>query len=188
VADILLIHSVRGLQPLELDAAERLRALGHTVATPDLFDGARAETIEAGMALAERIGWEAAVARAEAAAASLPPQTVLGGFSYGAAVAAQLWTARPDTAGVLLLHGLGDVPATARPGTPAQLHLAEPDPYEEEEFVADVAEAAERAGVALEIFRYPGAGHLFTDPALDGYDAAAADRLWSRIDAFLARL
>jgi dienelactone hydrolase len=113
---------------------------------------------------------------------------VLGGFSYGAAVAAQLWAARPATAGVLLLHGLVDMPPTARPGTPAQLHLAEPDPYEDEDFVADMAEAAERAGVALEVFRYPGAGHLFTDPTLDGHDPAATDLLWSRVDAFLDRL
>jgi dienelactone hydrolase len=187
MAEVLLLHSVRGLQPLEQDAAERLRARGHGVTVPDLFDGARAQTIEDGMALAEATGWKTVVARAEAAAAPLPPDTVLGGFSYGASVAAQLWAQRPGTAGVLLLHGLADIPATARPGTPAQLHLAEPDPCEDEEFVADVAEAADRAGVALELFRYPGAGHLFTDPSLEGHDPAGTALLWRRVDAFLER-
>jgi dienelactone hydrolase len=188
MATILLLHAVRGLQDYERAAAERLGAAGHEVVLPDLFDGATAATLEEGMALKDRIGWDAAVARAEAAAAPLPPGAVLGGFSFGAAVAADLWARRPAAAGVLLLHGLAEIPATARPGTPVALHLAEPDPFEEEEFVGVVEQAARDAGCAIEVFRYPGAGHLFTDPALPGHDPAAAAALWSRVDSFLARL
>ena len=188
MAAILLLHAVRGLQDYERAAAERLRAAGHEVVLPDLFDGARAATIEAGMALKERVGWDAVVARAETAAAPLPADAVLGGFSYGAAVAAELWTRRPDAAGMLLLHGLVEIPSTARHGTPVQLHLAEPDPFEEEEFVGAVEAAARRAGCRFETFRYPGAAHIFTDPALPGHDPVAAASLWGRVDAFLAGL
>ena len=39
MAHVLLFHSVIGLRPAVLTAAERLRAAGHTVLTPDLFDG-----------------------------------------------------------------------------------------------------------------------------------------------------
>jgi dienelactone hydrolase len=186
MATVLLLHAVRGLQDYERAAAERLRAAGHAVVLPDLFDGAGAATIEEGMALKERVGWETAVARAETAAAALPPDAVLGGFSWGAAVAAELWARRPEAAGILLLHGLAEIPESARRGIPVQLHLAEPDPFEEEAFVGEVEAAARRAGCALETFRYPGAGHLFTDPALPGHDPAAAAALWGRVDAFLA--
>lgn len=188
MATVLLLHAVRGLQDYERAAAERLRAAGHTVVLPDLFDGARAATVEEGMALKDQVGWETAVARAEAAAAPLPAEAVLGGFSWGAAIAAELWARRPDAAGILLLHGLVEIPQTARRGTRVQLHLAEPDPFEEEAFVGEIAAAAGRAGCALETFRYPGAGHLFTDPDLPGHDPAAAAALWRRVDAFLAGL
>ena len=185
MATVLLLHAVRGLKDYERAAAERLRAAGHAVVLPDLFDGAEAATLEEGMALKERVGWEAAVARAEAAAAPLAADAVLGGFSWGAAVAADLWARRPEAAGILLLHGLVEIPETARRGTPVQLHLAEPDPFEEEEFVGVVETEALRAGCVLETFRYPGAGHLFTDPALPGHDPAAAAVLWDRVEAFL---
>jgi dienelactone hydrolase len=188
LATILLLHAVRGLQDYQRADAARLRAAGHEVVLPDLFDGAEAATIEEGMALKERVGWDTALARAEAATAPLPPDAVLGGFSYGAAVAAELWARRPEAAGILLLHGLAEIPPTARRGTPVQLHLAEPDPFEAEEFVGELEAAARRAGCALATFRYPGAGHLFTDPDLPGHDPAAAAALWDRVDAFLAGL
>ncbi len=42
------------------------------------------------------------------------------------------------------------------------------------------------AGAAVQVFRYPGAGHLFTDPGTADYDGPAADRAWQRGLGFLA--
>ena len=39
MAEVVLFHSVLGLRPGVIAAAERLRAAGHTVHTPDLYDG-----------------------------------------------------------------------------------------------------------------------------------------------------
>jgi len=39
----------------------------------------------------------------------------------GGSVVEVLLPQRPDTAGVLLWHGLADIPATARPGLPVQV-------------------------------------------------------------------
>ena len=39
MSDIVLFHSVLGLRAGVLDAADRLRAAGHTVHTPDYYDG-----------------------------------------------------------------------------------------------------------------------------------------------------
>ena len=114
------------------------------------------------------------IAGAQAAAASLPPETVLAGLSLGAQVAGEVWATRPETAGVLLLHGPCEIPIDARAGLPVQAHLAEPEPFDDEGFLADWAEGARRAGVAFELFRYPGAGHYFTDASLPDHDASAA--------------
>ncbi len=50
-----------------------------------------------------------------------------------------------------------------------------------------VAAQVRSAGALIEIFDYPGAGHLFTDPSLPSeYDAQAANLLWSRVLPFCA--
>lgn len=188
MATVLLCHSVLGLRAPERGAADRLRAAGHAVLTPDLYAGRTADTIEAGFGLRDAVGWDVMVARAAAAAEDLPAETVLAGFSMGAAVAAALWPERPATSGLLLLHGLVALPDNARPGLPVQLHLAEPDPWEDEDFVAEWTADARGAGLALEIFRYPGVGHLFADAALPGYDEAAAEAMWDRVLGFLGGL
>ena len=120
--------------------------------------------------------------------APLPQEAVLAGVSMGCGVAAELWAGRPAAAGVLFLHGVGPVPEAPRRGLPLQVHLAAPDPYEGEDWVEQVRADAGRAGVAAEIFRYPGAGHYFTDPSLPDHDPAAAELTWSRLLAFLGRL
>ena len=49
MAEVVLFHHVQGLTDGVLEFAAELRAGGHTVHTPDLFDGERAATIEDGM-------------------------------------------------------------------------------------------------------------------------------------------
>jgi dienelactone hydrolase len=165
-----------------------MRRAGHEVSVPDLFDGATAASIEEGMDLAERIGWQTATVRAEEAAAKVPPSAVLAGVSYGTGLVAHLWPSRPTAAGVLLLHGPCEIPGNTRRGMPVQFHLAEPDPYEDEDFVAEWVGHAAARDMTFEAFRYPNVGHLFTDPTLEGYDGEAAATLWSRVDTFLSRL
>lgn len=188
MSDVLLLHSVYGRRAAETAIAARLEALGHRVVAPDLFDGRAAETVAEGFAIAEAVGRETVAGRAAAAAAAMPPGTVLAGVSMGAGVAAELWARRPAAAGVLLLHGVGALPAAPRPAVPLQIHLAEPDDYEDEAFVADWLATAAARGVAVEAFRYPGAGHYFLDATLPDHDAAAAALASERIAAFLARL
>ncbi|WP_026614754.1 dienelactone hydrolase family protein [Ensifer aridi] len=188
MATVILFHSVRGLRSLERDAAERLRAAGHDVSTPDLYDGRVATSIEEGFALKDEIGWPNLCERAERAVAGLPATAVLGGFSMGAAVAASLWAKRPDTAGILFLHSIAEIPANARSGLPVQVHLADPDPFEPADEVAGWRAAAGRSPIALEVFTYPGPGHLYTDATLPDYDAEAARLTWSRVERLLAAL
>ncbi|MDL2402804.1 dienelactone hydrolase family protein [Rhizobium mayense] len=188
MATVVLFHSVYGLRPLELDAVERLQAAGHKASAPDLYDGWVASSIDEGFELKDETGWPTICERAEWAMAGLPPSTVLGGFSMGAAVAASLWPKRPQTAGVLFLHSIAQISENARKGLPVQVHLADPDPFEPAEDVARWRSLAERSQIAADLFTYPGAGHLYTDPSLPDYDAKAADLTWSRVIGFLDRL
>ncbi|MEV0810789.1 dienelactone hydrolase family protein [Micromonospora sp. NPDC050200] len=185
---IVLFHSVYGLRPAVLAQADRLRAAGHRVVTPDLYGEPPADTVEAGFALLDKIGRDEVLRRGRAALAPLPPETVLAGWSMGAGVAGALLAERPGAAALLLLHGTGADPAAVRPGLPVQLHLADPDEYEPPHELADWQRAMTGAGARLEVFRYPGAGHLFTDPAVPDHDPRAAERTWERALAFVAGL
>lgn len=48
-----------------------------------------------------------------------------------------------------------------------------------------MAASVRAAGAPLEVFDYPGDGHLFTDPSLQGeYQPEQAALLWERVLAF----
>ncbi|MEH0843991.1 dienelactone hydrolase family protein [Micromonospora sp. CPCC 205711] len=183
---IALFHSVYGLRPAVSAAADRLRAAGHRVTAPDLYGEPPVDTVEEGFALLEKVGRDEVLRRARAAVAPLPPETVLAGWSMGAGVAGAVLADRPHAAGLLLLHGTGGDPAAVRPGLPVQLHLADPDEYEPQDEVDDWQRAMTGAGARLSVFRYLGAGHLFTDPDVPDHDSSAAELAWERSLAFLA--
>lgn len=186
MAMIVLFHSMLGLRPVELRAAEELRAAGHEVVTPDLYAGETASTLDEGFQLKDhRIGWTTIEQRAHQSVQNLPADTVLAGISMGAGVVGTLLPHRPDTAGVLLLHGLAPIPATARAGLPVQLHVADADEFAPPADVAAWREAATRTGADPQVFTYQHAGHFFTDASLPDHDAEATTRTWQRALDFL---
>ncbi|WP_203994809.1 dienelactone hydrolase family protein [Micromonospora lutea] len=182
---VVLFHSVYGLRPAVLEAADRLRAAGHQVHSPDLYGVPAVDSVAEGFALLERVGQQTVLDRARAALDGLPPDTVLAGFSMGAGVAGAMLAERPDTAGLLLLHGTGGSPAAVRPGLRVNLHLADPDAYDPPDEVDQWQREMTAAGADLVVYRYPLAGHLFTDPATADHDPVAAELAWDRVLAFL---
>lgn len=188
--NVILFHSTYGLRPAVHAAADRLRASGHEVRVPDLFDGQTAESVEGGRELGEAIGRDELLRRAVAAAAPHSDQgLVYAGFSLGGAVAQQLALADEKARGLLLLHGTSDVPDDAlADGLPVQLHVADPDPFEPDDWLNAWYLRMGRAGADVEVHRYAGAGHLYTDPDLDDYDAEAAEATWRVALGFLDSL
>lgn len=50
MVEVLLLHHAQGLTPGVRSLADDLRAAGHTVHTPDLFDGRMFRSIDEGLA------------------------------------------------------------------------------------------------------------------------------------------
>ncbi|ANP54499.1 dienelactone hydrolase [Streptomyces griseochromogenes] len=185
--NIMLFHSTYGLRPAVRDAAERLGAAGHEVWTPDLFEGRTFDTVEEGMGFKEEIGKEELLKRAVLAAAPYSERgLVYAGFSLGASIAQTLALGDDRARGLLLLHGTSDIaPGAYADELPVQLHVAEPDPFETDDWLSAWYLQMGRAGADVEVYRYAGAGHLYTDPGLPDYDREAAEATWRVALGFL---
>lgn len=187
MATVVLFHSVYGLRPAVHSAADRLREAGHEVHTPDLYDGRTADSVEAGMELKDEIGRDELLKRAVTATAPLSEAgLVYAGFSLGGSIAQNLALGDTKARGLLLMHGTSDIAEDAAVDElPVQLHVADPDPYEPHDWLNAWYLRMQRAGADLEVFRYTGAGHLFTDEGLDDYDEESAEQVWRVALGFL---
>lgn len=190
MAEVVLFHHVHGLTDGVIAFADRLRRAGHTVHTPDLFDGHTFAELAAGMAYEEEtVGWEGMQARAHAAVEGLPAGLVYAGFSMGAVYDTVLVLERPGALGAVLMEScpdpadFGGWPA----GVPVQVHGRDADPYFAAEGRAN-AEAVIALAGAGELFVYPGERHLFADASLPGYDPDQTALLVDRVLGFLAEL
>jgi dienelactone hydrolase len=195
MAEVVLFHHVQGLTDGVRAFAEGLRRGGHTVHTPDLFDGARPASVEDGLAHLKSVGDDLLRERADRAVAGLPDGLVYAGLSWGAATAQRYAQTRPGARGALLYEGC--IPVTGEwafgpwpDGVPVQIHGMDSDPVFALEGDLDAArELVGTIGPGLgEVFVYPGDRHLFTDSSLPSYDAAATELVVRRSREFLDRL
>ena len=104
MAEVLLFHHAQGLTDGVVAFADDLRAAGHTVHTPDLYDGRTFATLDEGMAHAEALGFEAIRARGRRIADDLPVELVYAGFSLGEMTAQELAQTRAGARGALGPH------------------------------------------------------------------------------------
>ena len=193
MADVVLFHHVQGLTPGVVAFADGLRAAGHTVHTPDLFDGRTFTSLEDGMAYAGQSGFEVLLDRGVAAAEALATAGVVyAGLSLGVMPAQKLAQTRADAGGALLLHAclpFSEFGTHWPGGVPVQVHAMDADPFfTEEGGDLDAAQALAASTDQAELFLYPGGEHLFTDSSLPAYDAAASALVLQRALGFLDRL
>jgi dienelactone hydrolase len=195
MAEVVLFHHVQGLTDGISAFAGELRAGGHTVHTPDLFDGERPATIDDGIAHTQSIGGGVLDERADRAVAGLPENLVYAGFSFGAGTAQRLAQTRRGARGALLYESC--IPITGEwafgpwpDGVPVQIHGMDKDPFFALEGDIDAArELVVTVGPELaELFVYPGDRHLFADSSLPSYDAGAAALVVQRSREFLDRV
>jgi dienelactone hydrolase len=193
MAEVLLFHHAQGLTSGVLAFADELRAAGHTVHTPDLFDGRTFGSIDEGLAYARQVGLEDILERGVRMADDLPADLVYAGFSLGEMAAQKLAQTRPGARGALLFYSC--IPISGEwsfgpwpDGVPVQIHGMDNDPIFVGEGDIDAArEIVEKVDDA-ELFLYPGDQHYFADSSLPSYDPGATALLTQRVLEFLPRV
>lgn len=193
MAEVLLFHHAQGLTPGIHAFAETLRAGGHQVHLPDLFDGRQFASIEEGLAHIEEVGFSTLQERGVRIAEDLPPDLVYAGFSFGVVPAQKLAQTRPGARGALFFYSclpisgewaFGPWPT----GVPVQIHGMDQDAV----FVGegDIKAAREIVATAedAQLFLYPGDQHYFADSSLPSFDPAATALLTQRVLDFLGRV
>jgi dienelactone hydrolase len=188
MAEVMLYHHAQGLTPGVIAFADELRAAGHTVHTPDLFDGRTFDTVQEGVGFAQEIGFEEVLKRGIQAAEGRPAELVYAGFSLGVMPAQQLAQTRAGARGALLFSACLPVSefGTAWPdGVPVQVHAMDADPFFVDEGDLDAARELVAGARDAELFLYPGDQHLFADSSLPSYDQDATALLTRRVLDFL---
>ena len=191
--EVLLFHHAQGLTPGVGAFADELRAAGHIVHTPDLFDGRTFGSIDEGMAYAKEIGFDDILERGVRAADALPADIVYGGFSLGEMAAQKLAQTRHGARGALLFYSC--IPISGEwafgpwpDGVPVQIHGMDNDPIFVGEGDVEAAREIVETVDDAELFLYPGDQHYFADSSLPSYDANATALLTRRVLDFLARV
>ena len=188
MAEVVLFHHALGLTPGVLEFAAELRSAGHTVHTPDLFQGRTFDSLEEGVDHAAEIGFGEVIERGVRAVEGLPAELVYAGFSLGVLPAQKLAQTRPGARGALLFYSC--VPpsefGSAWPkDVPVQIHGMDRDPIFAGEGDIDAAKVVVDQARDGELFLYPGDQHYFADSTLPSYDPRATELLRERVLAFL---
>jgi dienelactone hydrolase len=191
LTDIVLFHHAQGRTAGVLAFADQLRAAGHDVTVPDLYDGATFDSLDDGVAYADQVGFETILERGRSAAEGLPNEIVYAGFSLGVMPAQLLAQTRPGAKGALLFHSCVPPAEFGGPwpqGVPVQIHGMDADEFFVAEGDLDAARALVETTDSAELFLYPGDQHLFADSSLPAYDENAAALLTQRVLSFLTKL
>ena len=189
MAEVVLFHHAQGLTPGVTAFADQLRHAGHTVHTPDLFEGRTFDSIEKGMSFVKELGFGEVMARGARAVEALPAELVFAGFSLGVVPAQMLAQTRPGACGALFFYAcipVSEFGQTWPKGVPVQVHGMDADPIFVGEGDIDAARALVKEAEDGELFLYPGDQHYFADNSLPSYDAEATALLLQRVLKFLA--
>jgi dienelactone hydrolase len=189
LAEVVLFHHVQGLTPGVVAFADELRAAGHTVHTPDVFDGRTFATLDEGMAYAKTVGFGAILDRAVGEGEALEGDMVYAGFSMGVMPAQKLAQTREGARGALLIDACFPVTEFGDrwpQGVPVQVHGMDADPIFAGEGDRDAAQDLVDSTEQGELFLYPGDVHLFADSSLPSHDQQATELMTGRILEFLS--
>ncbi len=191
MAEVLLFHHAQGQTPGFHAFAGDLRRAGHTVHTPDLFEGRTFASIEEGLGHVRQIGFDVLRERGVRMAEGLSDGLVYAGFSLGVVPAQKLAQTRPGARGALFFYSCVPPEMLGSPWpahVPVQVHGMDADPYFVEEGDVDAARAVVAASEHGDLFLYPGDQHYFADSSLPSYRLEAAALLMRRVLEFLRQV
>ncbi|CAN5724516.1 dienelactone hydrolase family protein [soil metagenome] len=191
MAIVAIFHSALGVRPGLVEFANKLKMVGREVHIIDQYDRQVFDDYDEAGAYVEEVGFPDLMAKAIQRVADLPDGFVAIGFSNGAGMAEFVAANRP-VSGVVMASGalpLETIGITWPEGVPAQIHSTVDDPRREQDAIDSVKQAVEEAGGTVEVFDYPGSGHLFADSSMaDEYQPAEAELMLTRIKDFLDQI
>ena len=185
MAEVVLFHHALGVTAGIRALADQLRAKGHTVHVPDLYEGRVFEALDEGVAFSRQIDFDQ---RAEMAVGPLPGALVYMGISLGVMAAQKFTQTRPGARGAVLISSAVKPEEYGTPwphGVPLQIHMMENDEWVQG-YDLDAAHELSNTVEGAELFLYPGDRHLFADSSSPDYDEAAAAQLTQRVLQFLS--
>jgi carboxymethylenebutenolidase len=191
-AGVLVLHPWWGLNDDVRAYAERLRGEGYQVATPDLYHGRVATTIDAAKALVGELDkdWKRAMTEIQEEHTKLSAQAdrvALLAWSMGVWYSWGVAQARADRVQALVTYyGLGEVEA-GKALPPILGHYAEDDEFESLADVRSTERKLVESGGVAQFHVYPGTKHWFDEPSRPEFDKAASELAWQRTAAFLAQ-
>lgn len=182
---VVLFHHILGITDGLRRIAADLHALGHSVEIVDLFDGATFDSIDAGMAHLEEVGFESVIDRGADALAADATDVVVVGISLGVLPAQKLVQTHPGVLGAVLIDGAVDAGMFGEwpVDRPVQIHMVDGDELGTEDLVAAQQLAAE-PNVSLTV--HSGSGHLVLDSSTAAYDQALATTIVDSLCAFVS--
>jgi dienelactone hydrolase len=190
MANVVLFHHAQGQTSGFLAFADELRQDGHTVHTPDLYEGRTFETLEEGIAHARKVGFGNLLERGvRAAEEATSDDLIYAGFSLGVMPAQKLAQTRSGAKGALLFCDCLPVSEFSEmwpEDVPVQIHAMDADPFFVNDGDIDAARELVASADNAELFLYPGEQHLFADKGLPSYDASATALFTKRVLDFLA--
>lgn len=193
---VIVIHENRGLNAHIEDVTRRLALEGFAALAPDLLSGSGGtpDDPDRARALIEQLDPAATVRDLAATMAFLRShpsgngKVGAVGFCWGGGMVNQLAVAAPDLSAGVAYYGPTPKPEdAARIKAPLLLHYAGLD-QRINAGVPAYEDALRKAGVAYEVYAYPGVNHAFNnDTSAERYDANAARLAWGRTVTFLKK-
>ncbi len=195
---IIVLHTWWGLNPFFKELCNRLGEEGYMVYAPDMNDGKIAHTVEEAEKIMEERDWKLTKAAAYHTIPFIRQQLAaqgdavfarqglgLFGSSFGGSWAIDLAGAMPqEIKAVVLFYGTGGTDFS-KVQAHFQGHFPVVDEWTPEEEFSGMETAMRSAGIKVDFYRYPQAGHWFFEsdrPA--AYRAEDAALAWERTLAF----
>lgn len=190
---VIVLQEWWGLNDQMKAIVDRLASEGFNALAPDLFHGrvvgyddhSEASHLMNGLDFPAAVHQD--IAAAEAYLAAINPKVGILGFCMGGALAIASAVRLTGFGAVVCFYGMPPRefadPADLR--VPFQGHFGERDDWVSPAVVADLETRMEAAGQHPEIFSYPTDHAFFNTARPEVYDAAAAEKAWSRTIPFL---
>lgn len=194
---IILIQEWWGLTDWIKQGADRYAAMGYVVIAPDLYRGKVAADADEAHQLMRGLPEDRAMGDMKAAFEFLaarpdvdPARIAVAGWCMGGGYALALGVEEPRLAGIIINYGrlISDPEKVRKIKAPVQGNFGGTDKGIPVEDVRAFAKTLEANGTEADFLIFEESGHAFMNPGnAKGYDKAAAEKAWGRMDAFFEK-